>query len=157
MYVYFVNFMLSSFQVSVFQLLVVDRQLHLEHLHSQSCACRNVGGGCMSVECEERHVQSLCCEIRITYALVNFACMHMYMYMYMDYIRLAYFTCKSCLMVFTVYGICTARGLRGRSPRKYIQHEGNTIPCPVKAMRQLTCTLYTANHRIGFGARMSVL
>ena len=100
MYVYFVNFMLSSFQVSVFQLLVVDRQLHLEHLHSQSCACRNVGGGCMSVECEERHVRSLCCEIRITYALVNFTCMHMYMYMYMDYIRLAYFTCKSCLMVF---------------------------------------------------------
>ena len=44
-------------------------------------------------------------------------------------------TCNSCLMVFTVYGICTARGLyvhlyfRGQSPRKYIQHEGGTIPC----------------------------
>ena len=29
---------------------------------------------------------------------------------------------------------------RGKSPRKYIQHEGSTIPCTVKTMRQLTCT-----------------
>ena len=29
---------------------------------------------------------------------------------------------------------------RGRSPRKYIQHELSTIPCSVKTMRQLTCT-----------------
>ena len=29
---------------------------------------------------------------------------------------------------------------RRRSPRKYIQHEGGTIPCTVKTMRQLTCT-----------------
>ena len=27
-----------------------------------------------------------------------------------------------------------------RSPRKYIQHEGGTIPCTVKTMRQLSCT-----------------
>ena len=25
-------------------------------------------------------------------------------------------------------------------PRKYIQHEGGTIPCTVETMRQLTCT-----------------
>ena len=29
---------------------------------------------------------------------------------------------------------------RGRSPRKYIQHEGGTIPCTVKTMRQLSRT-----------------
>ena len=29
---------------------------------------------------------------------------------------------------------------QGQSPRKYIQHEGGTIPCTVKTMRQLTCT-----------------
>ena len=29
---------------------------------------------------------------------------------------------------------------RGQSPRKYIQHEGGTIPCTVKTMRQLSCT-----------------
>ena len=45
---------------------------------------------------------------------------------------------------------------QGRSPRKYIQHEGGTIPCTVKNMRQLTCTdrLYKA---ISFSARMSML
>ena len=50
---------------------------------------------------------------------------------------------------------------RGRSPRKYIhvQHEGSTITCTVKTMIQLTCTdrLYKVNHRISFGARMSIL
>ena len=63
-------------------------------------------------------------------------------------------TCNSCIMGFTVYGICTARGLyvlyfRGWSLRKYIQHEGGTIPCTVKTMRQLTCTdrPYKANHQ----------
>ena len=29
---------------------------------------------------------------------------------------------------------------RGRDSKKYIQHEGDTIPCTVKTMRQLTCT-----------------
>ena len=29
---------------------------------------------------------------------------------------------------------------RGWSPRKYVQHEGGTIPCTVKTVRQLTCT-----------------
>ena len=48
---------------------------------------------------------------------------------------------------------------RGRSPKKYIQHEGGTIPCTLKTMRQLTCTdrPYTANHQISFSARMSIL
>ena len=34
------------------------------------------------------------------------------------------------------------RYFRGRSLRKYIhvQHEGGTIPCTVKTMRQLSCT-----------------
>ena len=41
--------------------------------------------------------------------------------------------------------------------RKYIQHEGGTIPCTVKTMRQLTCTdrPCKANCQISFGARMS--
>ena len=45
---------------------------------------------------------------------------------------------------------------RGRSPRKYIQHEGGTIPRTVKVV---TCTdrPYKANHQISFGARMSIL
>ena len=29
---------------------------------------------------------------------------------------------------------------RGRSPKKYIQHESGTIPCTVKNMRQPSCT-----------------
>ena len=29
---------------------------------------------------------------------------------------------------------------RGRSPRYYILHEGGTIPCTVKTMKQLSCT-----------------
>ena len=45
---------------------------------------------------------------------------------------------------------------QGWSPRKYIQHEGGTIPCTVKTMRQLTIP-YKANHQINFGSRMSVL
>ena len=49
-------------------------------------------------------------------------------------------TCNSCLMVFTVYGICTAQGLYALPRAEYIQHEGGTIPCTVKTMRQLTCT-----------------
>ena len=46
---------------------------------------------------------------------------------------------------------------RGRSLRKYIQHEGGSIPCTVKTMRQLTCTdrPYKANRQISFGARIS--
>ena len=41
----------------------------------------------------------------------------------------------------------------------FVQHEGGTIPCTVKTMRQLTCTdrPYKANHQISFGARMSIL
>ena len=47
---------------------------------------------------------------------------------------------------------------RRRSPRKYIQHEGSTIPCTVKTMRQLTCTdrPCKANCQISFGARSLV-
>ena len=39
---------------------------------------------------------------------------------------------------------------RRQSPRKYIQHECDTIPCTVKTMRQLSCTdrPYKANRRI---------
>ena len=33
------------------------------------------------------------------------------MYIYMMYVHVAMGNCNSCLMVFTVYGICTARGL----------------------------------------------
>ena len=45
---------------------------------------------------------------------------------------------------------------RGRSPRKYIQHEGGTIPCTVKTM---TCTdrPYRANGQISFSARITIL
>ena len=48
---------------------------------------------------------------------------------------------------------------REQSPRKYVQHEGGTIPCTVKNVRQLTCTdrPYKANHQISVGARMSIL
>ena len=48
-------------------------------------------------------------------------------------------------MVFTVYRICTARGLyvlpraEPKEVHTYIQHEGGTIPCTVKTMRKLTC------------------
>ena len=68
-----------------------------------------------------------------------------------------YSTCNSCLMVYTVYGICTTRGLyvhfRGPSPRKYIQHE-----C-AGTVKTLTCTdrPYKANHWISFGARMPII
>ena len=41
---------------------------------------------------------------------------------------------------------------RGRSPKKYIQHEGGTIPCHVKRFRP-----YKANYQISFSARMSIL
>ena len=66
--------------------------------------------------------------------------------------------CNSCLIDFTVYGICTARGLCVPL-RKYIKHEGSTIPCTVKTMRQLSCTdrPYKANRRISLCARMSML
>ena len=39
----------------------------------------------------------------------------------------------------------------------FVQHEGGTIPCTVKTMRQLTCTdrPYKANHQISFGASYS--
>ena len=40
---------------------------------------------------------------------------------------------------------------RGWSPRKYIQHEGGTIPCTVKTMTQLTCT----DRHIGLMARLA--
>ena len=52
--------------------------------------------------------------------------------------------CNSCLLVFTVHEICTARGL-------YV--------LPKVEMRQLTCTdrLYKANHQISFRTRMSIL
>ena len=41
-------------------------------------------------------------------------------------------TSNSCIIVCTVYGICTARGLhmyfRGRSPRKYMKAQGRYNP-----------------------------
>ena len=40
-------------------------------------------------------------------------------------------------------------------PRKYIQHEGGTILCTVKTMRQLTCT--DRLYQISFSTRMSIL
>ena len=54
-------------------------------------------------------------------------------------------TCNSCLMVlqcveYVPHEGCMYMYFRGRSPRKYIQHKGGTIPCTVKSMRQLTCT-----------------
>ena len=69
-------------------------------------------------------------------------------------------TCNSCLMVFTVYGICTARGLyvqvyfRGRSPRKYIQYEGGTYPMHCK--NHETAVLYNRPHKATARARMSI-
>ena len=47
---------------------------------------------------------------------------------------------------------------RGRSLRKYIQHEGGTIPCTVKTMRQLTCTdgPYRATARLASAAEYSM-
>ena len=52
------------------------------------------------------------------------------------------YSCNSCLMVLQCMG--------------FVQHEGGTIPCTVKTMRQLTCTdrPYKANHQISFGTRM---
>ena len=68
-----------------------------------------------------------------------------YMYMHVSivsYIALA----TTCIVAFTDLF----------HPRKYIQHEGSTIPCTVKTMIQLTCTdrPYKANH---YSARMSLL
>ena len=42
---------------------------------------------------------------------------------------------------------------------RYVQHEGGTIPCTVKTMRQLTCTdrPYKANRQISFSARLPIL
>ena len=42
---------------------------------------------------------------------------------------------------------------------RFVQHEGGTIPCTVKTMRQLTCTdrPYKADHQINLGARISLL
>ena len=52
--------------------------------------------------------------------------------------------------------VCTSEGRALGSI--YIQHKGGTILCTVKTTIQLTCTdrPYKANHRIGFGARMSI-
>ena len=64
-------------------------------------------------------------------------------------------------MVFTVYAICTAQRLyvipRVEPEEVHTAHEGGTIPCTVKTMRQLICTdrPYKANHQISFCARMS--
>ena len=47
----------------------------------------------------------------------------------------------------------------GAQGSTYIQHEGGTIPCTVKTMRQRTCTdrLYKANRQISFSTRMTIL
>ena len=60
-----------------------------------------------------------------------------------------------------VYRICTAGGLyvllMAEPEEVRVQHEGDTIPCTVKNMRQRTCTdrPYKANRQISFSARMS--
>ena len=48
---------------------------------------------------------------------------------------------------------------QGRSPRKYIQHECGTIPCTVKAVRQLSCTdgPYKATARLASAPEYSTL
>ena len=89
------------------------------------------------------------------YMMVSYLCIcivHVYISMY-----------NSCLMVFTVYGICTARGLYvlPRVEPEEIHNSTRAVlfPCTVKTMRQLTCTdmPYKANRQISFGARMSIL
>ena len=86
-------------------------------------------------------------------ALGNNSCvMYMYMYLY-KYIHVC--TCVSWFLQCMGYvprEDCMY--FRGWSPRKYIQHEGGTIPCTVKTM---TCTdrPYKANRQISFGTRMS--
>ena len=66
-------------------------------------------------------------------------------------------------MVFTVYGICTARGLyvlQSVEPEVYIQHQGGTTPC-TSCKKHETADLYRrpykANRQISFGARMLIL
>ena len=48
--------------------------------------------------------------------------------------------------------------IRGRSPRKYVQHEGGTIPCAVETMRQLTCAdrQYKATARLASAPNYSM-
>ena len=65
---------------------------------------------------------------------------------------------NTCLMVFTVYGICTAyraspevHTVRGSTYSTRAVH----IPCTVKTMRQLSCRIDSA--RLPLGARMSIL
>ena len=69
-------------------------------------------------------------------------------------------TCNSCLMFFTVYGICTARELyvlpRAEPEEVYTYSTRAVhIPCTVKTMRQLSCTIDRV--RLPLGARMSIL
>ena len=62
-------------------------------------------------------------------------------------------------MVFTVYGICTARGLYVllRAEPEEVHTARGWYYSTVKTVRQLTCTdrPYKANRLISLGARMS--
>ena len=70
-------------------------------------------------------------------------------------------TCNSCLMVFTVYGIRTARGLYvlpRAEPEEVHTARGRYYPCTVKTMGQLSCTdrPYKATARSGLSPRISL-
>ena len=62
---------------------------------------------------------------------------HMYMYIHV-HVHVIVVSCFLQCMRYVLRESCMY--FRGRSPGKYIQHEGSTIPCTVKTMRQLTCT-----------------
>ena len=83
------------------------------------------------------------------------------MYMYM-YVRLACtYTVHIVIVVswFLQYMGYVLREVCMYSLRLYIQHEGGTIPCTVKIMRQLTCTdrPYKATARLASAPEYSTL
>ena len=65
---------------------------------------------------------------------------------------------NSCLMVFTVYEICTARGLYAlprAEPEEVHTARGQYYPMHCKNHKTADLYMYKANRQISFGARMS--
>ena len=101
------------------------------------------------------------CPMAYTYTLIYVIAIYIYTLGYYTispavyiYLYISPGICNSCLMVFTVHGICTMQGLYvllralHTALARYLSHALK------KPMRQLTCT-DKANRQISFGARMS--
>ena len=118
----------------------------------------------------DTHVRKVLQQCRATCTVAVYSYLHMHMHVCM-YEHVCMYV--HVIVVSRFYSVLREGCMyfQGQSPRKYIQHEGGTIPCTVKTM---TCTdhrytrglslvylctdrLYKANRQISASARMITL